>query len=65
MMSKGAIHYSSTKEKIFKPLFTTKANGQGFGLAVCKRLMEAQNSTITFVSEEGKGATFTITLPAA
>jgi len=31
-------------EKIFKPLFTTKSKGQGFGLAVCKRLMEAQNS---------------------
>jgi two-component system, chemotaxis family, CheB/CheR fusion protein len=51
------------REKIFKPLFTSKSKGQGFGLAVCKRLMEAQESTITFSSQEGKGTTFTITLP--
>jgi two-component system CheB/CheR fusion protein len=53
------------KEKIFKPLFTTKAKGQGFGLAVCKRLMDAQNSAITFVSEPSKGTTFTIQLSIA
>lgn len=29
------------KTKIFSPLFTTKAKGQGFGLAVCKKLVEA------------------------
>ena len=50
------------RDKIFKPLFTTKSKGQGFGLAVCKRLMEAQNSSITFESEPGKGTTFTIQL---
>jgi signal transduction histidine kinase len=53
------------REKIFKPFFTTKSKRQGFGLAVCKRLMEAQNSTITFSNENGEGTTFTITLPAA
>jgi two-component system NtrC family sensor kinase len=26
------------ENKIFKPLFTTKSKGQGFGLAVCKQL---------------------------
>ena len=53
------------REKIFKPLFTTKSKGQGFGLAFCKRLMEAQNSTITFTSEQGNGTTFTIHLSTA
>ena len=53
------------KDKIFKPLVTTKAKGQGFGLAVCKRLMDAQNSTITYESTEGKGTTFSIQLPTA
>jgi signal transduction histidine kinase len=51
------------KPKIFTPLFTTKSKGQGFGLAVCKRVMEAQGGTIDFNSQEGEGATFTISLP--
>lgn len=51
------------KPKLFAPLFTTKSKGQGFGLAVCKRVIEAQGGTITFESEVGKGAKFTIELP--
>lgn len=52
------------KPNIFRPLFTTKARGQGFGLSVVKRLVEAQNGEITFQSESGKGTTFAIKLPA-
>ncbi len=49
--------------KLFTPLFTTKSKGQGFGLAVVKRLIEAQDGTITFQTQTGKGTTFTIKLP--
>ncbi len=52
------------KNRIFTPLFTTKPRGQGFGLAVCKRVMEAHGGTISFESQEGKGAKFTIQFPA-
>jgi PAS domain S-box-containing protein len=52
------------KPELFTPLFTTKSRGQGFGLAVCKRLVEALNGTITFWSEEGKGTEFIVRLPS-
>ena len=48
---------------LFKPLFTTKAKGQGFGLAVCKRMVEAHGGTITIESRLGEGSTFTLKLP--
>jgi signal transduction histidine kinase len=51
------------KGKLFAPLFTTKSKGQGFGLAVVKRLTEALGGTITFESKEGKGTTFMVRLP--
>jgi two-component system sensor kinase FixL len=52
------------KNQIFTPLFTTKPRGQGFGLAVCKRVIEAHGGTIGFESTAGKGAEFTIQFPA-
>ncbi len=51
------------RERIFTPLITTKAKGQGFGLAVVKKLTEALNGTVTFESELGKGTQFNIELP--
>jgi PAS domain S-box-containing protein len=51
------------QDKLFTPLFTTKSKGQGFGLAAVKRMVEALGGTVTFVSEEGKGTTFTVELP--
>ena len=51
------------KPKLFTPMMTTKAKGQGFGLAASKRMIEAMKGTITFESEKGKGTKFTIELP--
>jgi len=53
----------SFKPKLFTPLFTTKSKGQGFGLAVVKRMAEAMGGTVTFESELGKGTRFIIRLP--
>ena len=51
------------RANLFKPLMTTKAKGQGLGLAVVKRLVEALNGKVSFESQEGKGTKFIIELP--
>jgi two-component system CheB/CheR fusion protein len=51
------------KSKLFTPMFTTKAKGQGFGLPVIKRMTEALGGTVSFESQEGKGTTFIVRLP--
>jgi len=52
------------RAKLFTPMVTTKAQGQGLGLAVVKRLIEALNGNISFETEEDKGTKFIIELPA-
>jgi PAS domain S-box-containing protein len=49
--------------KLFTPLFTTKAKGQGFGLAVVKRMTDALGGTVKYESEVGKGTKFFVRLP--
>jgi PAS domain S-box-containing protein len=51
------------KIKIFKPLFTTKSKGQGFGLAVVKKLTDSLGGNVTFESTVGKGTQFTVEIP--
>jgi signal transduction histidine kinase len=51
------------RSKLFTPMFTTKAKGQGLGLAVVKRLIEALGGKVSFESQEGKGTKFIIELP--
>ncbi|MEM3731709.1 MAG: PAS domain S-box protein [Candidatus Bathyarchaeia archaeon] len=50
-------------EKLWTPLFTTKAKGMGFGLAICKRFIEAHGGSISVESAPGKGTTFTVKIP--
>jgi len=52
-----------TLSKMWTPLFTTKAKGMGLGLAICKRIVEAHDGSVTAKSTLGKGTTITVTLP--
>lgn len=51
--------------KAFTEKFTTKENGHGFGLIVCRRLIESHGGTLIATSVAGSGTTMTITLPLA
>jgi putative PEP-CTERM system histidine kinase len=49
---------------LFRPFQTTKSQGMGIGLYHCKSIIEAHNGKIEVESEEGKGTTFRVLLPA-
>ncbi|TGE34551.1 PAS domain-containing sensor histidine kinase [Desulfosporosinus sp. Sb-LF] len=49
--------------KIFNPFYTTKTDGTGLGLGVCKRIMQRHNGSITVNSKVGIGTTVQIAFP--
>ncbi|MDP3042465.1 MAG: AAA family ATPase [Candidatus Omnitrophota bacterium] len=51
--------------KLFQPLFTTKVRGIGFGLLICKMIIEKHGGTIEIKSKPKKGTTVIITLRLA
>ncbi len=50
-------------DKIFQPLFSTKAKGLGFGLSIAKMIIDKHSGTIQAKSEPGTGAAILIRLP--
>jgi signal transduction histidine kinase len=50
-------------EKIFDPFYTTKPDGIGMGLAICRNCIDAQGGNIWATSNPGRGATIHFTLP--
>ena len=49
--------------KLFRDRFTTRDEGHGLGLAICKRIVEAHGGDISVESETGKGTTVSIEVP--
>lgn len=50
-------------DKVFEAFFTTKENGLGMGLAICRSVVEAHHGRLWAESANGAGATFCFTLP--
>jgi C4-dicarboxylate-specific signal transduction histidine kinase len=51
-------------DRIFDPLFTTKPNGMGMGLAICKSIVEGHGGRIWALPASSKGTVFQFTVPA-
>jgi PAS domain S-box-containing protein len=48
---------------IFRPFYSTKTDGKGLGLPLCRRILDEHGGIIKVESELGKGSTFRVILP--
>jgi len=51
-------------EHVFDPYYTTKSEGLGMGLAICRSIIDAHNGRLWASANEPRGAVFQFTLPA-
>jgi C4-dicarboxylate-specific signal transduction histidine kinase len=51
-------------ERLFNPLYTTKADGMGMGLSICRAIIEAHGGRLWFGPNNPRGAVFQFTLQA-
>lgn len=54
----------SAASQLFEGFFTTRSEGLGLGLAICRSIVEAHGGRIRAANHSGGGAIFTFTLPA-
>jgi signal transduction histidine kinase len=50
-------------EQVFEPFYTTKAEGMGMGLAICRLIIEAHGGRLWAGANEPRGAVFQFTVP--
>jgi C4-dicarboxylate-specific signal transduction histidine kinase len=51
-------------DRMFEPFFTTRSEGMGMGLAVCRAIVDDHGGRIRAENNPGRGAAFTFELPA-
>jgi signal transduction histidine kinase len=53
----------SDSVRVFEPFYTTKSNGTGIGLAICKSIVESHRGSLRASANKPFGAIFEVTLP--
>ena len=52
-------------DRLFKAFYTTKNNGMGIGLSVCRSIIESHRGRLWATPNDGQGATFSFSIPHA
>ena len=75
MVGQNAVHVSvadtgsgisvANLNRIFKPMFTTKAHGMGMGLSICKSIIESHGGKIWVSAGASRGSIFQFELPTS
>ncbi|MEI2457165.1 sensor histidine kinase [Lysobacter firmicutimachus] len=60
---RGAGLSPAEQDQLFSPFFTTKTDGLGIGLAICRSIVEYHQGRLFFEPREGGGSVFGFTLP--
>lgn len=64
VQDRGAGIPDAVRDRIFDPLFTTRRDGMGMGLAICRSIVEAHGGTLAALARSDGGSEFVFCLPA-
>ncbi len=56
---------AGARDQVFEPFFSTKGEGLGIGLSLCRSIIESHDGELALIESSGRGSTFRFTLPPA